>query len=344
MTAHDGRDADTPPGVRSTRVLDLSGYAFTGKHAVIDLMREMRGYHVEHFAFEFLLLRIQGGIQDLEHALCGNWSPIRSDAAIHRFRRVIRRTGVVNDWTKPRSYFEATGWNYDAHYNRRYLELSARYIDRLVSASWHADWPFPLVDLSGPELFVRKALAKLRVPGAWRFEVCLSRPDDFLDATREYLDAVLTSHVGPDTTTAVLHNAFEPFDPARCLRYFTDARAIVIDRDPRDNYVQGLWYSPTAVDVDTFITRYRLYRQATRYDAHPRVLRMRFEDLIFSYEATVARILEFLGEDPSVHVRKKQHFDPAISKKNTGIWRAYGQQAEIVRIAAALPEFCDDRT
>ena len=75
-----------PATPRPLRYLDLSGYAFTGKHAVIDLVREFAGYTVAHFQFEFNLLRIQGGIRDLETALSDDWSPIRSDAAVRRFR------------------------------------------------------------------------------------------------------------------------------------------------------------------------------------------------------------------------------------------------------------------
>jgi hypothetical protein len=328
------------------RFLDLSGYAFTGKHAVIDLMREMRGYHVEHFAYEFALLRVQGGIHDLEHALVGDWSPIRSDAEIRRFKRNVERYGSVNDWFRPATWFTAVGWNYEAHYRGQFFALSDAYLRRLVSASWTADWPYALADLGPVELFARKIAAKLRIKNALGFEMTLSRPAsfaEFRDATRDYLEALLTSNVAPDTRTVVLHNAFEGFDPAKSIRYFDDARAIVIDRDPRDNYVQGLWYQPTAVDVETFIRRYRLYRDATNYAPDDRVLRMKFEDLILDYEATVSRILAFLGEDASVHVKPRAHFNPDVSKKNVGAFRAHADQAAISRISAALPEFCDPR-
>ena len=65
------------------------------------------------FAFEFALFRIQGGILDLETALWSDWSPVRSDAAIRRFRRLIRRVGVQNTIGDPRSWLTAIGWNYD---------------------------------------------------------------------------------------------------------------------------------------------------------------------------------------------------------------------------------------
>jgi hypothetical protein len=325
------------------RFVDLSGYAFTGKHAVIDFMREMRDYHVEHFAFEFALLRIQGGIHDLEAALVEHWSPLRSDAGIRRFRRVVRRLGTVNQISRPSSWFEAVGWNYDAHYQGRFLALSDAYLKHLISAEWSADWPFALAELAPLELFARKCLSKLRVPGAMSFPIVLAAPEDFVRHTRDYLQTLLASNVAPQTRTIVLHNAFEPFDPLRSIRLFDDARTIVVDRDPRDNYVQGLWYKPTAVDVHTFVQRYRLYRRKTNYQPDARVLRLAFEDLVLDYDRTRERILAFLGEAADAHVRPKMYFNPEQSKKNVGLWRTYDRPDEIATIAAALPEYCDAR-
>src|SRR5262249_23008212 len=151
-----------------------------------------------------------------------------------------------NRLTSPRSWFEAVGWNYDDYYGGAFFDLSRRYLDRLVTASWAAPWPYALADCSDGELFVRKLKQKLRWPGAMDFEYHLSRPADFVAATREYLAAVLGSNVAPDTRIVVMHNAFEPFQPARSLKFFDHAKAIVVDRDPRDTYVQGLWYAPVA--------------------------------------------------------------------------------------------------
>jgi hypothetical protein len=325
------------------RFVDLSGYAFTGKHAVIDLMREIEGYHVPHFEFEFSLLRIQGGILDLHHALCEDWSPIRSDAAVRRFKRLVRRLGVRNSLRHPSSLFEAVGWNYEDYYAGRFFALSEAYLRELVHASWKAPWPYALAELDGPELFVRKILSRLGWKRAMDFELYLARPARFDDATREYLEAVLSSNVAPGTTAIVMHNAFEPYSPARSLRFFSRAKAIVVDRDPRDNYVQGRWYAPFATGVREFIARYRMQREATDYTPHPDVLRIRFEDLVLDYDRIVPRIFEHLGEPAAAHVRRRRHFNPDESKKNLGLWRTYDRQDDIAQIAAALPEFCDPR-
>jgi hypothetical protein len=153
----------------------------------------------------------------------------------------------------------------------------------------------------------------------------------------------LTSNVAPDTAIVVMHNAFEPFDPPRSIRMFHRAKSVVVDRDPRDNYVQGLGFKPVATGVEEFIRRYRTYRGATNYAPHPDVLRIRFEDLIFEYDPTVGRILSHLGVDPLSHVTPRVHFNPDASRKNVGIHRTHEDQAAIRAIERELAEFCDPR-
>ncbi|MDD2762784.1 MAG: sulfotransferase [Opitutaceae bacterium] len=328
------------------KFLDLSGYAFTGKHAVIDLMREFEGYHVPHFAFEFCLLRIQGGILDLKTALVDDWSPIRSDAAIRRFKKIVRRVGAKNSWLDPRTWSEGIGMNYDEYFNHRFFELSDRYVADLVDVSWRAAWPFAMADWSSLELFSRRLQRRLGRKDAYEVEMVLAPTENFLPATRRYLCDLLSSNVGADTTTIVMHNAFEPFNPYRSLDLFESAKCIIVDRDPRDNFVAMSPYKVLALPAAEFVKRYRVYRLAAKRYLEPsnQILRIQYEDLVLRYEETLVRILDFLGESRSSHVRPQQFFNPTISAKNIGIWKTYPDQAEIDQIAGALSDFCYKHT
>ena len=326
------------------KYLDLSGYAFTGKHAVIDLMREFRGYCVPHFQFEFNLLRIQGGIRDLETALVDDWSLIRSDAALRRFEKLVKRLAGRNYWLGPASWFSAIGAGYDEYFHGQFSPLSKKYVEGLVEAAWHADWPYPLTDISAGELFFRKLLRQLRIRRAMDFNVRLSAPKNFLDLTKSYLNGLMAAFADnqADIHTVVMHNSFEPVNPIRAARYFHDAKCIIVDRDPRDNYVAGLWYRPTALPPEQFIHRYRLYREAVggRKEEDGIILRINFEDLVLDYQKTLEKILAFLGETSASHVSPKKYFDPAVSVKNVGIWKSYPKQDEITAIARELKEYC----
>ncbi|MBT5490965.1 hypothetical protein HOK00_01265, partial [bacterium] len=74
---------------QNLKVIDFSGYSFSGKSAYFDLVSEFDGYKSFNNAFEFELLRIPNGIVDLYTNLYLNWSPIRSSEAIRNFIRII---------------------------------------------------------------------------------------------------------------------------------------------------------------------------------------------------------------------------------------------------------------
>jgi hypothetical protein len=140
----------------------------------------------------------------------------------------------------------------------------------------------------------------------------------------------------------LMYNAFEPFNPERPLRYFKDARCIIVDRDPRDNFVTGLNYSYTSPDVSSFILRYKILREQTQRQIkdNQRILQVQFEDLILNYDATVSQIIEFLQEEKTIHIYPKRYFDPAISSKNVAIWKEYPNQEDIKLIENELSDYC----
>ncbi len=180
--------------------------------------------------------------------------------------------------------------------------------------------------------------------------------DNFYDQTKVYLEKLLSIPVKDESIhTIVMHNAFEPFNPWRPIKYFRDAKCIVVDRDPRDIYVTALQYSEgfndypniyskisCAFNVEYFIKRFKILMKNTKTNMDPRnrVLRIHFEDIVMKYEDTLKTIYEFLGEDENTHIKKKKFFDPAVSKKNIGLWKSYSHQNEIELITKELEEFC----
>lgn len=326
---------------RERKYLDLSGFMFSGKHAVIELMREFSGVHVPHFEYEFSLLRVQDGVMDLENALVNDWSPVRCPAAIRRFKRLIRILGRKGTRI-------CLGHNYDKVYAGRFTELSERYVSSLVDLSWKAFWPFEWFDYSMGEYIVRSYLNKLGLNEMVESELYLASGDGFIEKTRDYLSEILSAGVPPDMHTIVMHNAIEPYNPSKGLRYFDNAQIIVVDRDPRDNYVASVTHSPlfrkiaAAHTVEAFITRYGILRKQAKkaVDDPARVLRLQYEDLIWNYDETVARIRYFLGFDSTDHVRPRTCFIPEESSRFVGLWKNHPDRAAIARIEESLGEYC----
>jgi len=95
---------------------DLSGFMASGKQAYSELIKEFDGYLVLEGERKFKLIRIQGGIRDLENALVHDWSPIRADSAIRKFRSVVRRLGRKKRWHAPATWFAGASNNYDDYF------------------------------------------------------------------------------------------------------------------------------------------------------------------------------------------------------------------------------------
>lgn len=324
-------------------VLDLSGYGFSGKHACSDLLREFDGYHVEDPAFEFNLLRAPGGMVDLEAAVTGAWSFIRSDGAVRRFRRVVTRMAAQNRWNHPLSWFQAIGWSWDEHYKGRFSGLANKFIGRIVEESWDTEWPFAWVDEGAIEVFLRKLAAGFGLRNAGKFRVHLVRPEGFQLAAQDFLMELLRIRMESRSRVAVLHNAFEPYNPERCFHFFPVAKSIVVSRDPRDVFTEHArtWYAPMRIPCVEFISRFRAYQQLSGHpEKAPGVLRIRFEELVLQYDETLTRILAHLGEPASIHVRKGEIFKPEVSCVNVGIWKEHPSQADIRRIEDELSMYC----
>lgn len=312
-------------------------------------MREVRGCAVHSSEFEFALLRCKDGILDLEHALVEDWSPIRSCEAVRAFLNLIDVYGGDRGlWARVTRH----GSHYDQAFPG-FTERSRRYIEALIDHQWEGEWPFA----ADWQPAVEVALRKLALKAGWRraatYQIYLAAPsvERFRSETRDYLDDVLSGAAGAGDDIVVTHNALEPFNPTRGMRFFDDMRIIVVDRDPRDVYVAAHryvgkyqrkgWAAATTGNVESFVDVYRTYRRMviSQHD-DSRVLRVSFEQLVTDYDHVVAHILKFIGKSREDHVTPRRFFDPARSAAGVEGWRSFHDRAAIEIIEQALPEFC----
>lgn len=333
------------------KVIDLSGYSFSGKSAYFDLLCEFEGYNYHSREFEFELVRISDGILDLYNALVENWSPVRSSEAIRKFKRLIRVFGGNDKFS---SRLLGRGYKYD-YYFKDFSKISEKLLEQLVNASWKSEWPFAYINYPLYRIILKKILFRLGKKNIFESEVFLSRfeKDEFLSIIRDYFDMLIRNNMMKDKDKAlILNNAFETTDPSKSHSFFYHAKSIIVDRDPRDIYlsalkngsVGGVNVGKTAIgnNVDDFIYRFKLYRKDLKTTEN--VLRINFENLVMEYDKTLSRIFSFLGEESSVHIYPKKYFNPDISKKGVGMWKNVGGQLkkDIEKIYFELKDYCLD--
>ena len=345
------------------KVIDVSGFGHSGKTAVSDLLREVKGVEAHDHSFEFGLIRYADGILDLQSNLVDNWSPIRSDRAIKRFRELCQKL--------------ASG--YSKHLNPSFLEISDKYIESLIDGRLFINgWFDPLYDqqkldinreilkkfglLEIAKVFA-KILRKKKGYDAKKTEVFLSIGADFILKTKKYLEEIFISNNSKKSEFILTNNMFEPFSPTSALDYFEDAYCIVVERDPRDIYASVINYDQSFIpdfeennktysknylkelkedmlgvmNVQSFITRQKVYYQKTNsYTDDDRIIRIKYEDLVLKYESTVEYLLKSLKIHSQNHSRKNDYFDPNRSSKNVGLWRKFADNEEIRKIEKEL--------
>lgn len=330
-------------------IVDLSGYSFTGKSAVYDLLLEFEGVASFGKEFEFDLIRMPGGILDLDSALTQNWSPVRSSESIRRFQDIVANLSGNESLL---SRLTTLGTHYDAKF-AQFQKCSMAYISELTQASWESSWPFAYYGSSSGFLFLKKLVGKLSGKDSFRAHVFLSRMDenDFVEITKSYMESLFSKGITNECSLLVLNNAFEPFYPEQGMRYFHNAKSIVVDRDPRDVYLSALRQGKVGKinvgeavlgkSVDDFIVRYQTYRSPTAKTSSV-VLRVNFESLVKDYDATTEKIVRFLDIEELEHIDKGKIFNPELSKKRVGQWHE-ASKVEIKAISEIenqLSEYC----
>jgi len=334
--------------MKEKKYLDLSGFSFTGKSAYNNVFAEFSGFDAHAFDVEFDLVRTKDGILDLHTALIENWSPVRSSEAIRAFGSVIdayRGDGsFIQRLTK-------IGRRYDQRFPGFFDESNA-YVNDLIDASWVGEWPFAFERFGRVEVSFRKILFSLGLKRAFEAKVFLSAPSEeyFISRTKAYLNAILTAEVPSDCNTVVMNNVLEPFNPLPSMRFFSNIKSIVIDRDPRDIYLAAWdytnkdgskgWRATLGNDVEDFVQRFKAYRKHVSEDTNPDLLRVSFEDLVINYEDTLQKLYAFLNVDASIHEQKGRCFVPEVSSRGVGLWKKNERKEDIVYIYEQLHDYC----
>ncbi len=297
----------------------VAGFGYSGSGALINLLEEFENFYV--FPREFRLIKDPDGISDLENALVNNWQELKSDIAIRRFKFLIDTFG------KKQNLFSKIGYNYDEVLNKNFFISCEKYLKNLINISWKGDWPFHLHELNGLKFFIYRLMRKLNLNPELSDNMFFSKPgEDFYSSTKVFFDDLFSkiNNNCHNYHTIVLDQGIDPYNAHKCSRYFNNVKAIVVDRDPRDIYIELCNFSSYPTNsVDDFITFFSNQREAVnkKYDSKI-VLRLKFENLVNNYENEVKKIYSFIGFDCKNHLKKFERFNPSISNKNIGLWKS----------------------
>ena len=328
------------------KAITCASYYGTGSSAVTDFVAEFDG--VKSLTdFEFRFAHDPDGLSELEYNVVENFNRHNSGHALKRYQKLV-------DYNC--AHFMAP--RYDPFFHGQWKKLSYEYLEKLTQFTFPGSWQYDYYDEGAwfefwhklPNRLYNRLLHKQSESTFGTMKNCITyashlTEEEFLTHTRAYTDALLAAANPEKLPVIMLDQLLPSSNIPRHMRYFTNLQAVVVDRDPRDQYLLGkyVWNSEIIPkDIPTFCQWYdycRSTRGSENWDEKA-VKLIQFEDLIYRYDQTTRELMDWLGLDASQHKRPRQIFNPDLSIKNTRLWEqnpAYRQEAE--EIARRLPEY-----
>lgn len=330
-------------------ILTCASYGASGSGIVTDYLMEFDNIH-NPGNFEFRFLQDFGGITTLEDCLVHSHHRLNSDVAIRLFKKYVDYQ--AGDLLAKR---------YNKVFKGEFKQISYNFINDLIEGQWKGHWEEDQVlspkykDWLYYKIWTRiKRIIELNRHYIGKYyptrDMYFANPsyEEFIVAVRKYLNN-LFSVIDKDHKYDYLYfdQILPPDNLKRYFQYFDDIHVVVVDRDPRDYYIENVikWgekYLPH--DIDTFIKVYKgLRKKLSEEEITNNVLRVKMEDTIYKYNEFSKKIDEFIGIAPGHHVSPKQYFDPAKSINNTQLWKKRHVDMDIIkRIEDELGEYCYD--
>ena len=326
-------------------IIGACGFGSTGSSVITDYLREFDDIIVKD-DLEFTWVSATDGIIDLERAVMNPHNRTSdSITAINRFLRLAQRM---------QHSYERHGLSAE-----RFMQSCNKLIEEITDVSWY--WYDNQVDYRLRSKYFLHAIMKNKIipkielkkghhASCWPLKkVRVSvRPDNFYTAARGHVNEIMNGMGLDQKKIIALDQPFAGNNPQACFPFYEDPYAVVVDRDPRDNYVfartrmLGKFHYMPIDNVKDFISYYRAIRKDQPYlKDDPRILRIHFEDMVYEYDKTSKLVRDFLGlpENP----RPKSVFAPELSAANTQVFKRFPQFAEDIKvIERELPEYLFD--
>ena len=333
------------------KIIVPTGYMGSGSSAITDLISEFKDCQNEHKDYEYVLLHCPNGLFDLADKLLIGNNAVRSDEAIRSFELQMYKLYNKKFW-----------WvgNYENIIGTRFKEITDNFISNIQQYNYSGYWYMhEEVDCKMFfKLLLRKPLktiSKNRICSSKILKyndgmrISFIKSKEFYKYAHDYIYDVV-EEISDGKDNVILDQFLLPFNLYRVDDYFDDKlRAIVVERDPRDVFIinKYIWSEkqlcvPMPTDVSMFCEYYKGMRESEKKYNSDKVLRIKFEDLIYNYDEQVKIITKFLGFKKSDHIFPKTRFVPELSIKNTQLFRKDEYRDEIKAIEEMLKDYLYD--
>lgn len=330
-------------------IIGTCGFCSTGSSAVSDYLKEFDDNQVLDNV-EFSMVYLPDGFEDLDYHLNQNIN--RDDncsIAIPRFRHFMH-------------YYEHLLSAHTGEPEKIIRKKTEEFLNNIIQMKWvsvrrsdtqlYPTWFYKNI---GSRLmhrkiipFINRVFHKSLTCYPYRMLDVSIRPNNFLQESQKIIKWYLEMYGADFSKNIILDQPFIGNNPAKSFKYFGEAVAIVVDRDPRDNYIftREVLSKKTRImpcdTVENFVQYYRLLRDNMVYKKDDkRILRLNFEEMVYDYDNATSKIRLFC--DLPTNPRPKTIFDPKLSINNTQLILKFPQyKKDVEYIEKELNEYLFD--
>lgn len=334
----------------------VTGYSGTGSSAVIDYLKEFQNYDIAlSDNYEHVLLYYPDTIFDLNQKLLYNNDPLRSDEAIKEFRKAMDFL-YKKDFGWFGSYKELIGEDFE--------KLVNNYLENITEGKINAFWYYNYKNVKFSFIkcilqFCAKIILK-RPIFKWGRKYVISKNEmeysfinkhDFEKYTKEFIEGYFDLCEKYTEKAYIYDHLIWPSQANALVKLTDTAKMIILHRDPRDLFFinKYYWCSPKVktpgtypLDVDVFCDYFKGLKRDGAIDSED-ILNINFEDLVYTYEETTAKINEFLDITENDKKNKLKYFDPKKSIMNTQVYTGKPEwESELKVIEEKLSDYLYD--
>ena len=336
-------------------IITTTGYYATGSSAVFNLLEEYSSCTAGKLSggdYENVAFYTPDGLFDLEDKLLVGNSIHRSDEAIKSF---IKRMEILNknDFIWMGGYKKMYGMAFEDNYMR----LAESLIQYRLGGHWQGHYEGNRYNMRYIVGGIKNKFLKKPILGDFGKTAYFNSdasllysfvsPVEFYSRGREFVRNYFQMLLEGENKNLIINHAILPHNLFRIPNYFDeDFRVVVVDRDPRDVYVQVRYKKKNQripTELKEFVSFWKKLRECETKIEDSRIVRVQFEDLIYRYEETKKTIEEKCNLDPKTHVVPKTIFNPSVSIKNTHMYEDNpAWKEEIQYIEKELSEYLYD--
>ena len=239
--------------MKENKIISVAGYGSTGSSAVVNFLEEFNNCHV--MGGEFRLVQDPDGLEDLCNNISNSWGWIRSDAYVRRF---IKYTDIVGRRITPFRY----GEHLNKAFNYNFFKHRNKFIDSIVDTKWEGHWFYH--DYHERTLF-QTFTENLKRSLSWHFgfsPIWLRRNTrksnmyfvksniNIYPLARAFLND-LFNEFNLESEHLVFDQLILPYHREKFDQLFPGFKQIVVDRDPRDVFLDAKDYNAETGNDDT---------------------------------------------------------------------------------------------